>query len=97
MCNSYEIQYTLCGHTTTSKSQADQYWELCRNAITINKRCDFAVFAEAYKDMGGRCPQCVRKWVEEVDEREEKAREQWKERLRVTAARGKGGETEKLR
>jgi hypothetical protein len=55
------------------------------------------VFAEAYKDMGGRCPQCVRKWVEEVDEREEKAREQWKERLRVTAARGKGGETEKLR
>jgi len=63
----------------------------------MNKRCDFAVFAEGYKDMGGRCPQCVRKWVKEVDEREEKAREQWKGRLRVTATRGKEGETEKLR
>jgi hypothetical protein len=88
MCNSYEMQYTLCGHITPStfKNQTDQYWELCRNALLTNKKCDFAVLAEGFKDKEGRCPSCM--------EREEKAKEKWRARLR--ARRGKEGYDEEL-
>lgn len=59
-----------------------QYWEPCRNALLNGKRCSFAVFSEELHRTEGKCPTCVAAWVMEVDEREEKARKEWRGRLR---------------
>jgi hypothetical protein len=91
MCNALQRHYTLCGHVLTEPST--HYWEPCRNALLTGQRCGFAVFSEKLYDAEGKCPTCVAAWVKEVDEREEKARKEWRGRLRKRDGNkgGKGG------
>lgn len=92
MCNSLQRHYPLCGHVLTEASSL--YWELCRNALATEKRCTFAIFSEQRHREQGKCPTCLAASVKEVDEPEEKARVEWKGRLRRrdgnTGMRGRG-------
>jgi hypothetical protein len=80
MCNSLQRHYTLCGHVLTEASSL--YWELCRNALTTDKRCTFAIFSEERHREDGKCPTCLAASAKEVDEPKVKARVEGKGRLR---------------